>query len=125
MPLTEMTTLRMAGLVLAGLGALATAFPSWFEPLIGAPTEDAYQAIERRVRGGMVAGVGLALVARTTLRPWGDTIGYGLLYVLLGALLARLFGIAVEGTVPRQWMLVAVEATLMVLPAVWLWRSGG
>lgn len=69
MPALEMTALRMVGLVVTGLGALATVFPGWFEPLIGAPTDDAYQAIERRVRGGMVAGVGLALVARTALRP--------------------------------------------------------
>lgn len=124
MPALEMTLPRIVGLIVAGLGALATVAPGWFEPLIGAPTDDAYQAIERRVRGGMVAGVGLALVARTTLRPWGDTIAYGVFCVLLGALLARLFGILVEGTFPRQWMLVAVEVGLMALPALWLWRSG-
>jgi len=124
MPGFEMTPLRILGLVLAGLGALASAFPGWFEPLIGAPTEDAYQAIERRVRGGMVAGVGLAFIARTELRPWGDTIAYGVFYLLLGALLSRLLGILLEGSIPRQWMLVAAEAALMALPAVWLWRSG-
>lgn len=124
MPTLEMTPLRIFGLALAGLGALASVFPAWFEPLIGASPEDAYQAIERRVRGGMVAGVGLAFVARITLRPWGDTLAQGIFYVLLGALLARLVGIVLEGSIPRQWMLVAVEAGLMVLPAVWLWRSG-
>ncbi len=124
MPAIEMTPLRIVGLALAGVGALATAFPGWFEPLIGAQPEDAYQAIERRVRGGMVAGVGLAFIARTELRPWADTIAYGIFYILLGALLARLLGILLEGSIPRQWMLVAVEAGLMVLPALWLWRAG-
>ena len=120
-----MTPLRIFGIVLSGLGLLASASPGWFEPLIGASTEDAYQAVERRVRGGMLAGVGLAFIARTELRPWADTIAYGVFYVLLGALLARLLGLAIEGTHPRQWLLVAVEAGLMVLPALWLWRSGG
>lgn len=124
MPAVDMHPLRILGLVLAGLGALASAFPGWFEPLIGAPPEDAYHAIERRVRGGMVGGLGLALVARTALRPWADTVATGIFYVLLGALLARLLGILLDGSIPRQWMLVAVEAGLMVLPAVWLWRSG-
>ena len=31
-------------------------------------------------------------------------------YFMTGALAARLLGLIVEGTVPRQWLLVAVEA---------------
>jgi hypothetical protein len=57
MPALEMTVFRIVGLVVGGIGALATVFPGWFEPLIGAHTDDAYQAMERRVRGGMVRGV--------------------------------------------------------------------
>jgi len=120
-----MTLLRIAGIVLSLLGALMAAFPAWFEPLTGGPGPAAtpFEAVERHIRGGMVLGLGLAFIARTELRPWGDTIATGFLYVILGALLARLLGLVIEGSDPRQWMYVAVEGALMALPALWLWRS--
>ncbi len=113
------------GMVLTGLGAVAAAFPGWFEPLTGGPepAADTFEAIERRIRGGMLLGIGLAFIARTELRPWSVTIASVLLYFLLGALLARILGLIVEGTDPRQWMYVAAEAGLMTLAALWLWRS--
>ena len=71
----------------------------------------------------MVLGVGLVLIARPALRPWSVTIASVVFYVLLGALLARVLGLVIEGTSSRQWMYVAVECVLMVPPALWLWRS--
>ncbi len=101
------------------------AFPGWFEPLTGGPepAADTFEAIERRVRGGMVLGVGLTLIARTELRPWSMTIASALFYFMLGALLARVLGLVIEGIHPRQWLYVAVETVLMTLAALWLWRS--
>ncbi len=100
------------------------AFPGWLEPLTGGPepAADTFEAVERRVRGGMVLGLGLALIARTELRPWSVTIASVLFYVLLGALLARILGLIIEGIDPRQWMYVAIETFLMTLAALWLWR---
>ena len=43
-------------------------------------------------------------------------------YFVVGALAARILGMVVDGTVPKQWLLVAVEAVIMVLAALWLWR---
>jgi hypothetical protein len=42
-----------------------------------------------------------------------------------GALAARVLGLLVDGTVAKQWLWVAVEAVVMALAALWLWRSGG
>ena len=102
-----------------------SAFPGWFEPLTGGPEPpaDTFEAIERRVRGGMVLGIGLALIARTELRPWSVTIASVIFYFILGALLARVLGLIIEGIVARQWMLMAVETGLMTLAALWLWRA--
>ena len=121
----HVTALRIVGIFMAALGALMAAFPGWFGPLTGGPepAADTFAAIERRVRGGMVLGIGLALIARTELRPWSVTIASALFYFLLGALLARLLGLIIEGIHPRQWLYVAVEALLMALAALWLWRS--
>lgn len=85
-----MSAVTASGIVVAGLGALMSVFPGWFAPLTGGPEPavDTFEAIERRVRGGMVLGAGLVLIARTALRPWSATIASVLFYVLLGALLA-------------------------------------
>ena len=118
---------RILGIVLAILGVVASAFPTWFGPLTGGPDSptDVYEAIERRVRGGMVLGLGLMFVGITALRPWSASIPLVIFYFMTGALAARLLGLIVDGTVPKQWLLVAVEAGAMTLVALWLWRSGG
>jgi hypothetical protein len=122
-----MSGFRIFGIVLAVFGAVAAIFPSWFASLTGGPEApvDVFEAVERRVRGGMVLGVGLAFVAVTALRPWSVSIPSAILYFMTGALAARLVGIIVDGVVPKQWALVAVEAVFMALAALWLWRSSG
>lgn len=121
-----MPPVRLVGLALSALGLLAAIRPEWFAPLTGAaePTADLFEAVERRVRAGMVLGLGLVLVAVPSLRPWSSSIPAALLWLLTGALAARLLGLVLDGAVPRQWMLVAVEAGLMTAAALWLWRSG-
>ena len=120
-----MPALRIAGIVLAALGIVMAAFPTWFGPLTGGPEPpaDTFAAIERRVRGGMVLGIGLILIARTELRPWSVTIASILFYFMMGALLARILGVIIEGMNRRQWPLVAIETGVMTLAALWLWRS--
>lgn len=102
-----------------------SAFPDWFQPLTGGPgpAADTFEAIERRIRGGMLMGLGLVLVARTTLRPWSVTIASVLLYVLVGALVARILGLIIEGNDSRQWLYVAIEGGLIGVAALWLWRA--
>lgn len=122
-----MSGLRILGIVLAILGVVASAFPTWFGPLTGGaePPPDVHEAIERRVRGGMVLGLGLMFIGITALRPWTTSIPLVIFYFMTGALAARVLGLIVDGTVPKQWLLVAVEAGVMTLVALWLWRSGG
>ena len=122
-----MPELRILGIVLAGVGAAAAVFPGLFGPFTGGPEPpvDVYHAIERRIRGGMVLGVGLIFIAVTALRPWSTSIPTAIFYFMAGALAARLLGLLVDGTVPKQWLLVAVEAVVMALAAFWLWRSSG
>lgn len=102
-------------------------FPAWFGPLTGGPEPpvDLFETIERRIRGGMLFGVGLSLLAIPALRPWSASIPSALFYVVAGALAARLLGLLVDGTVPKQWLLVAVEAVVMAVVAIWLWRTSG
>ncbi len=116
-----MSGFRILGIVLAIVGVIASIFPNWFVFLTGAPTEDIFEATERRVRGGMVLSAGLIFIAVTSLRPWSISIPTAIFYFMTGALAARLLGIIIEGAVPKQWMLVGVEAAFMTATAFWLW----
>ncbi|MBT8492230.1 MAG: hypothetical protein KJO07_04150 [Deltaproteobacteria bacterium] len=120
-----MSAYRIFGIVLAVVGLAAAVFPAWFGPLTQwpEPPADVFEAIERRVRGGMILGVGWAFIAIPALRPWSISIASTILYFATGALVARFIGLLVEGTVQKQWLLVAVEAVIMVLAALWLWRA--
>ncbi|MEL6616316.1 MAG: DUF4345 family protein [Bacteroidota bacterium] len=120
-----MSTSTLIGIALAGIGVVAAVFPQWFGPLTGGPgpPADLFEAVERRIRGGMLLGVGLCVLAIPALRPWSVSLPTALFYFMVGALAARLFGLMVDGAVPKQWLLVAIEAAVMAAAALWLWRS--
>jgi hypothetical protein len=122
-----MSGFRIFGIVLAVVGVVATIFPEWFGPITRAtePTVDIHEAVERRVRGGMILSAGLIFIGVTALRPWSTSIPLVILYFMTGALAARLFGLIIHGSGPKQWLWVAVEAGAMTLAALWLWRSSG
>lgn len=71
-----MNVARILGIALAVFGVVASVFPQWFSFLTGAtePTADLFEAVERRVRAGMVLGVGLTLLGVTALRPWSTSL---------------------------------------------------
>jgi hypothetical protein len=122
-----MSIARVLGVALVLLGAVATCFPQWFSPLTRAaePTADLFEAVERRVRAGMVLGAGLMLLGVPALRPWSVSVPTAVVYVVAGALAARIFGLLVDGVAPKQWLLVVLECVLMAAAAGWLWWSGG
>lgn len=122
-----MSASQIFGIALAVLGVIAAVFPNWFGPLTGGPEPpvDVFEAVERRVRGGMVLGVGLCFIAITALRPWSISIPTAIFYFMAGALAARLLGLLVDGAVPKQWLLVGVETLVMAIAAFWLWRNSG
>ena len=121
-----MSGLRILGIVISALGVVAAVFPTWFGPLTGGPEPpaDVFEAVERRVRGGMLLGVGLCLVAIASLRPWSTSVPTAIFFFMAGALAARLLGMLVDGIDPKQWLLVGVEAVAMAVTALWLWRFG-
>lgn len=121
------STVRLIAVACVALGALAAIFPHWFAFLTGAKETlvDAHEAVEQRVRGGMVLSLGLILLGVGALRPWSQSIPLALFYFMTGALAARLLGMAIHGSGPKQWLLVGVETAFMAAAAFWLWRNSG
>ncbi|MEZ4266577.1 MAG: hypothetical protein R3F39_09380 [Myxococcota bacterium] len=66
-----MSGFRIFGIAVAVVGVIAAVFPHWFGPLTGGaePPPGVYEAIERRVRAGMLLGAGLCFIAIPALRP--------------------------------------------------------
>lgn len=121
-----MSSFRILGIILSLVGIAASVFPQWFGPLTGAsePTLDVFESIERRVRGGMLLGVGLGFAVITSLRPWATSVPMAIFYFVVGALTARILGLMLDGAIPKQWLLVAVEGVILTVVALWLWRYG-
>ena len=101
-----MSKFRILGIALALIGVIATLFPAWLAPITGAaePTTDLFEAVERRVRGGMILSVGLIFISVTALRPWSTSIPTAIFFFITGALAARLYGMVVDGAVAKQWL---------------------
>ncbi|MCO4773625.1 MAG: DUF4345 family protein [Deltaproteobacteria bacterium] len=118
-----MVWLRIIGIGLALLGLALSVNPALLRD--PGPAEDLFKLIEQRIQGGMMLGVGVFLALRTTLRPLLETFAWLVLWFMVGALFARLLGLAVDGTNQKQWMLVLVELVLAACAAGVLWYRAG
>jgi len=76
--------------------------------------EDTYQAIERRIWWGLLIGVGILFLFHHQLHPWLPTVVAAGTSITFGLLAARLIGIALDGSVARQWVWVAVEGVILI-----------
>lgn len=117
-----MTLLRIVGAALLATGLVLAGAPSLVSDV--GPAADTFAAVERRIPWGGLAGVGMLLLARTQLRPWAVTIVSAILWVTTGLLGARLLGLALDGSHPRQWMWVAVELAVALGAAGYLRYHG-
>lgn len=122
-----MLAVRIVGGLLLVLGVLLVLDPGLLgmEPVTG----DVFAAVERRIPGGGVAGIGTVML---TWQPGAGRLAHltgAVLWLCMGLLMARFYGIVVDGVHPRQWMWVAVEAAIVAVAAAGLWwardRQGG
>ncbi len=80
--------------------------------------EDTFAAIERRIWWGLLIGAGILIIFHQQLLPWQMTLAAGVSAILFGLLIARLIGIAIDGSVLRQWINVGIEVVIMA-PFLW------
>ena len=109
--------LKALGVALAIVGVVLVANP---ELASSQPVpEGVFEAIERRVWWGALIGLGVLFMFRHQLRPWLLTITATGAALTFGLLAARLIGIAMDGSVPKQWLWVAVEAVILAGLVLW------
>ncbi|MEE1673075.1 hypothetical protein SNR37_002488 [Agarivorans aestuarii] len=108
---------QMAGGILLILGAILSYNP---ELVSSKPIpDDTFGAVERRVRWGFLMGFGMLLIFHHQLTPLLFTLAALGMTLTLGALIARVMGIALDGSVPRQWMWVIVELIMVIGFGIW------
>ena len=90
-----MSPWRVLGSVLLVVGLVLIVAPTLVHD--PGPAANTFEAIERRIPWGGLAGLGALLIARTTLRPWRGTIASFAFWVTLGLLVARVAGLMLDG----------------------------
>lgn len=83
---------------------------------------DPFKAIERRIWWGLLIGFGILLLGHHTLLPWGPTLAATGSALLFGLLVARLIGIALDGSAAKQWLNVGIEVVLLIPLVAWYLR---
>ena len=104
------TVLVLVGVVLASNPELVTNKPV---------PDDIYRAVERRIRWGVFIGAGFLLIFHHSLQPWLVTFVAASTAIIFGLLVARLIGIALDGSVQKQWLWVVAEAIILVALVWW------
>lgn len=114
------------GVIVAGLGLLAIAFPAEVAVALGRPYETAAERINARATwGGTALGLGAALLLPPRLRPWWAPPCALLACTMAGIGVARLIGFALDGAPDAlQWVYLVAEIALVGLGAFG-WRRAG
>lgn len=108
--------LRCVGVALMIVGVVIVSNP---ELITNKPIpSDTFQAVERRIWWGLIIGAGILLLFHHQLRPWSTTLAATTSSLLVGLLVARFIGIALDGSVAKQWLYVGIEVVILI-PLVW------
>ena len=112
----NIVVLRVIGAVLIIAGVILASNP---ELVSNKPIpSDVFKAVERRIWWGLLIGIGLLFQFHHQLSPWQSTLSATGASLLVGLLIARLIGIALDGSVAKQWLNVGIEI-VMLAPLVW------
>ncbi len=107
---------RFIGAILIIIGIFLAANP---ELVSSKPVpEDTFKAVERRIWWGLLIGIGILFQFHRSLLPWQPTFSATCVCLLIGLLIARLIGIALDGSVAKQWLNVGIEIIILI-PFIW------
>jgi hypothetical protein len=115
--------LRIVGVLIIVAGLVLAIAPTLVSD--PGPAADSFEAIERRIPFGGLAGFGLLLAVPARIRPWPVAIASIAMWMTTGALTARIIGLALDGMDSgKQWMWTAIEAAIVAAAYGYLrWRA--
>lgn len=111
--------IKILGIILCIAGFLLTLKPD----LLGKypPSVDAYRMIEKRVRWGLLIGLGLFLIFYSNRNSWGLNITTLFLALTFGIIISRLTGFVKDGFFVQQlwWLIMEIVALLFFSFLYW------
>ena len=111
-------TLLAVALILAGLILVCNPELASNKPI----PSDNFQATERRIWWGLLIGFGMLLQFHHTWLPWAPSLAATGSALMVGLLVARLNGIALDGSAAKQWLNVGIEVVLLIPLVAWYLR---
>lgn len=105
--------LKIIGFVILLIGVVLTYNPELIssKPL----AESSFEATERRVLWGLLIGAGLLLLLHHQLQPWLLTLAATGFALTFGVLIARLIGVAIDGSSLKQWYWIGAELMILAI----------
>ncbi|UFH57796.1 DUF4345 family protein [Spirosoma sp. KNUC1025] len=115
--------LKLAGVGLLVTGLLLAIRPDFFGKF--STSLNAYQMIEKRVKWGVLIGMGGFMIVYTNWVSWNLLASALLLSITLGIILARLIGFALDGFFTKQsyWLLIEIVALVIFWLLYWKQRN--
>jgi hypothetical protein len=104
--------LKIVGVILLCAGFVLAIKPDLFGKL--ATPFGSYQMIEKRVKWGMLIGLGGFMFVHSNWTSWGLLVLALLIFITLGIILARLIGFVLDGIFVKQiyWLMIEVIALI-------------
>ena len=117
----SVTILRLIGLLVLVSGFLM----AWNPELVSSSPipEDAFKAVERRIKWGLMIGLGILLLFHHQLKPWLLTVSAVGASLTFGMLTARVMGIVLDGSTLKQWYWVSAECVAFAGLLFWYFKQ--
>lgn len=105
--------LKLIGVLLLIVGCILTYKPNLISrtPL----PENNYHLIEMRVRWGFLIGLGIFIFAFNHWNSWKVIISAFLFFLTIGIVIARAFGIIMDGFLIKQILWLSIEFVILIV----------
>jgi hypothetical protein len=110
---------KISGVIFLSAGFILAIKPDFFGKF--STSLDAYQMIEKRVKWGMLIGLGGFMIFYNNWTCWGLTATALLASLTFGVILARLTGMVLNGFLAKQlyWLLIELVALVIITLLYW------
>jgi hypothetical protein len=113
--------LKIAGVILLVTGLVLAIKPDFFGKF--STSLDAYQMIEKRVKWGMLIGMGGFLIFYNNWVVWNVLATALLITITLGIIIARSIGFVLDGFFTKQFYWLFIEIGALILFGLLHWKQ--